>query len=70
MHDYPENYYLDWFGGLGDWSVASDEKSYGAALLLAQESSNNCFQSDVENWLDMWIDGTGAVQYTSGGWAW
>ncbi|NOK61873.1 MAG: Cellulase/cellobiase CelA1 [Chloroflexi bacterium AL-W] len=65
-----ENYYLNWFGGLGDWSVAADEKSYGAALLLAQESSNTRFKNDVESWLNTWINGTGAVQYSPGGLAW
>ena len=64
-----EDYFLNNVGGLGDWSWAVDDHSYGAAVLLAQESDDPAFKPMVEDWLNNWIDGGGNIQYTDGGFA-
>lgn len=64
-----ENYFKHEVGGLGDWSWAVDDHSYGAAVLLARESQDSLFKTQVEGWLDKWIEGKGNIQYTSGGFA-
>lgn len=53
------------------WTQSWDEKSHGAAVLLAQETGNSRYRTDVENWLNYWSDKSGAgIQYTPGGFAW
>ena len=64
-----ENYFKDRVGGLGDWSWATDDHSYGAAVILARESDDPFFKGQVEGWLDQWINGGGNIQYTQGGFA-
>lgn len=64
-----EDYFKNRVGGLGDWSWASDDHSYGAAVILAQESDDPFFQNQVEGWLDKWINGDGNINYTEGGFA-
>ena len=64
-----ENYFKNEIGSLGDWSWAVDDHSYGAAVILAQESADPYFQGQVEGWLDKWINGGGNINYTSGGFA-
>ena len=64
-----ENYFKSEVGLLGDWSWAVDDHSYGAAVILAQESADPYFQGQVEGWLDKWINGGGNINYTSGGFA-
>ena len=64
-----ENYFKNNVGGLGDWSLASDDHSYGAAVILAQESQDTFFKNQVEGWLDRWINGNENIKYTSGGFA-
>ena len=64
-----ENYFKNKVGGLGDWSWAVDDHSYGAAVILAQESKDPFFKGQVEGWLDKWINGKGNVKYTNGGFA-
>ncbi|MDJ0595427.1 MAG: glycoside hydrolase family 9 protein [Pleurocapsa sp. MO_226.B13] len=64
-----ENYFKNNVGGLGDWSWAADDHSYGAAVILAQESDDPFFKSQVEGWLDKWINGGGNINYTTGGFA-
>ncbi|BAZ46748.1 putative endoglucanase [Chondrocystis sp. NIES-4102] len=64
-----ENYFKTKVGGLGDWSWAVDDHSYGAAVILAQESQDSFFKGQVEGWLDKWINGGGNIKYTSGGFA-
>ena len=64
-----ENYFKNNVGGLGDWSWAVDDHSYGAAVILAQESDDSFFKGQVEGWLDRWINGGGNIKYTSGGFA-
>ena len=64
-----ENYFKNEVGGLGDWSMASDDQSYGAAVILAQESDDPYFQNEVEGWLDGWVAGEGNVNYTDDGFA-
>ena len=64
-----EDYFLNNVGGLGDWSWAVDDHSYGAAVILAQESNNPAFKPMVEDWLNNWIDGNENIQYTDGGFA-
>ena len=64
-----EDYFKNQVGGLGDWSWAVDDHSYGAAVILAQESDDSFFKGQVEGWLDQWVNGGGSVNYTSGGFA-
>jgi endoglucanase len=64
-----ENYFKSNVGGLGDWSWAVDDHSYGAAVILAQESNDPFFKGQVEGWLDQWINGNANINYTSGGFA-
>jgi hypothetical protein len=64
-----ENYFKTKIGGLGDWSWAADDHSYGAAVILAQESDDSYFKGQVEGWLNNWMNGTGSIKYTSGGFA-
>ncbi|MEO0409322.1 MAG: glycoside hydrolase family 9 protein [Cyanobacteria bacterium P01_A01_bin.135] len=48
-----------------------DDKSYGTAVMLAQETDNPRYQQDAEAWLNWWSDDSGAgVSYTDGGLAW
>ena len=55
--------------GTHDWS----DKKYGSAVILAQETGDPKYQTQVESWLDRWIidkqDG-GIPEYTDGGLAW
>ncbi len=54
-----------------NWTQSWDDKSYGAAILLAQETGNSKYRNDVEGWLNYWSDKSGAgVKYTPGGLAW
>lgn len=63
-----ESYYS---GSLARWTQSWDDKSYGTAVLLAQETGKANYKSDVEGWLNYWSDKSGAgVSYTSGGLAW
>jgi endoglucanase len=64
-----ENYFKTKIGGLGDWSWAADDQSYGAAVILAQKSSDPFFKGQVEGWLNKWINGGGNIKYTPGGFA-
>ncbi|MCY7278692.1 MAG: glycoside hydrolase family 9 protein [Phormidesmis sp. CAN_BIN44] len=53
------------------WTQSWDEKSYGAAVLLAQETGDSRYRTDVENWLNHWSDQSGAgIKYTPGEFAW
>jgi endoglucanase len=67
-----ENYYQNYLGGLAPSGTQSwDNKSYGSAVLLAQETGKQKYRVDVEQWLDNWTDKSpGGVPYTSGGLAW
>ncbi|MEO1353234.1 MAG: glycoside hydrolase family 9 protein, partial [Cyanobacteria bacterium J06635_15] len=51
------------------WTQSWDNKSYGAAILLAQETGDARYRNDVESWLNSWMPG-GSVSYTDGGLAW
>ena len=66
--DKAQSYYQGVYaGGTQSW----DEKSHGAAVLLAQETGNSRYRTDVENWLNYWSDKSGAgIKYTPGGFAW
>ncbi|HEY9669181.1 MAG TPA: glycoside hydrolase family 9 protein [Coleofasciculaceae cyanobacterium] len=53
------------------WTQSWDDKSYGAAILLAQETGKTQYKNAVESWLNYWTDKSGAgVTYTNGGLAW
>ena len=54
---------------MGDWSYATDDHSYGAATLLAKESSDPFFKEQTKGWLDTWVNGGGNVTMTAGGFA-
>ena len=64
-----EDYFKNQVGGLKDWSWAVDDHSYGAAVILAQESDDSFFKTQVEGWLDKWIGGNANINYTPGGFA-
>ena len=64
-----ESYFKNNVGNLGDWSYATDDHSYGAATLLAKESSDPFFKEQTTRWLDTWVNGGGNVKYTNGGFA-
>ena len=64
-----ENHFKEKVGGLGDWSWAVDDHSYGAAVILAQSSDDPFFQGQVEGWLDKWMNGGGNIKYSNGGFA-
>lgn len=53
------------------WTQSWDNKSYGTAILLAQETGSSQYRNDAEAWLDHWSnrDGNG-ITYTDGGLAW
>ena len=55
----------------GKWTQSWDDKSYGTAILLAQETNERSYLNDVEKWLNYWSaqEGTG-ITYTPGGLAW
>ena len=67
--DKAESYFKNNIGGLGDWTYAADDHSYGAAMILATESDDPFFKGQVKNWLDTWVEGRGNVNYTPGGFA-
>jgi Glycosyl hydrolase family 9/Cellulose binding domain/Calx-beta domain len=53
------------------WTQSWDDKSYGAAILLAQETGKERYRSDVEGWLNYWSDQSGnGITHTPGGLAW
>jgi len=53
------------------WTQSWDDKSYGAAILLAQETGKPQYRNDVEGWLNHWTDKSGGgITYTPGGLAW
>ena len=55
-------------GGLSNgWTQNWDDCSYGAAVLLAEDTGNAKIRSDVEGWLNSWVNGSNGVQITSGG---
>ncbi len=59
------------YQGLARYTHTWDDKAYGTAVLLAQESDNPRYRQDVEGWLDWWSDDSGAgVAQTDGGLAW
>ena len=64
-----EAYFDKQIGQLGDWSYAPDDHSYAAAALLAKESKDPKYKSQVQTWLNNWVNGSGAVKYTPGGFA-
>lgn len=66
-----ETIYQNHLGGLNPgWTLNWDDKSYGAATLLAQQTGGDRYKQDVETWLDAWVEGSNGVQITSGGLRW
>lgn len=53
-------------GGTLSW----DDKSYGAAILLTQQTGALRYRQDVEAWLNAWVNGTDGIQITDGGLRW
>ena len=62
--DKAENYFRDKIGGLGDWTYAADDHSYGAAMILAKESDDPFFKEQYQKWIDTWINEEGGVNDT------
>ncbi|MDJ0649480.1 MAG: glycoside hydrolase family 9 protein [Xenococcaceae cyanobacterium MO_188.B19] len=69
-----EQYYQDTNGiQYAPFTQNWDDKKYGTAVLLAQETGDTQYQVQVEAWLDRWmIDRSqgGIPKYTEGGLAW
>jgi endoglucanase len=60
--------YRNQVGGLGrGWTLNWDDVSYGAAVLLAQDTRDSRILGDVTGWLDSWVQGTNGVRITAGG---
>ena len=64
-----ENYFRDKIGGLGDWTYAADDHSYGAAMILAKESDDPFFKQQYQKWIDIWINEKGGINDTPNGFA-
>ena len=64
-----ENYFKEKVGFLGDWTYAADDHSYGAAMILAQESDDPFFKGQVKNWINTWERGKGGINDTPAGFA-
>ena len=64
-----ENYLRDRVQYSGDWSYAADDHSYAAYVLLAKESSDPYFKSEVHRWLKNWIEGIPPVYHSASGFA-
>ena len=64
-----EDYFRNNIGGLGDWTYAADDHSYGAVMMLAKESEDPLFKEQYKKWLDIWIDEKGGVNDTPKGFA-
>ncbi|NJN59282.1 MAG: hypothetical protein HC879_18175 [Leptolyngbyaceae cyanobacterium SL_5_9] len=52
------------------WTHDWDNKSYGAAILLAQATGEGIYKEQIKSWLDDWTSKSGSIQYTEGGLAW
>ena len=69
-----EQYYQDTNGiQYAPWTQNWDDKKYGTAILLAQETGDTQYQVQVEAWLDRWMidkSNGGIPTYTEGGLAW
>jgi endoglucanase len=60
--------YRQSIGGLSrGWTLNWDDVSYGAAVLLAQDTGDSRIQGDVRGWLDSWVTGSNGVSITAGG---
>ncbi len=46
------------------WTIAWDDKSYGAYVLLAELTGQSQYMQDAERWLDYWSDGYNGQQIT------
>ena len=62
-------------GGIAteSWTHDWDGKTYGTAILLAQETGDSEYQNQVESWLDRWLvdkSEGGIPEYSEGGLAW
>ncbi|HEY9768319.1 MAG TPA: glycoside hydrolase family 9 protein [Coleofasciculaceae cyanobacterium] len=64
-----ENYLREQIKSSGDWSYAADDHSYAAYALVAKESSDPYFKSEVDRWLGKWIEGVPPVEYSPDGFA-
>ncbi|MEQ9232689.1 glycoside hydrolase family 9 protein [Coleofasciculus sp. E2-BRE-01] len=59
------------YQGIGPgWTQSWDDKSYGSAIMLAQETGKSEYKGDVEGWLNSWLPGGSTATYTDGGLAW
>jgi endoglucanase len=54
------------------WTLAWDDKSYGAYVLLAELTGKQSYVDDANRWLDYWTTGVDGqrVRYSPGGQAW
>lgn len=64
-----ENYLRDRVKNTGDWTYAADDHSYAAYALLARDSSDPYFKSEVNRWLGAWLKGVPPIHHSSGGFA-
>lgn len=63
---------MSYFPGIDPMRTQTwDDKAYGAAILLAQQTNQALYRYQIETWLNTWSDKSGAgVAYTPGGLAW
>jgi endoglucanase len=54
------------------WTIAWDDKAYGAYVLLARLTGKQVYIADANRWLDYWTTGVNGqrVRYSPGGQAW
>lgn len=53
------------------WTHNWDNKSYGTAILLAQETKDIIYRDEVRSWLNNWSnEGANGITHTQGGLAW
>jgi hypothetical protein len=68
-----ESLFAERFANAGArWTHSWDDKSYGAAILLAQLTGKQVYKNFAQRWLDYWTVGVNGarIAYTPGGLAW
>lgn len=64
-----ENYYRQGIGHIGSYTMATDDHSYAAMTLLAQESADPFFKEEFKSWAQNWLTGSGGINITDAGFA-
>ncbi len=71
LADAEAEYARSFAGQTMTWTHSWDDKRYGAAVMLAQETGKSVYKVDAERWLDYWSvginGGANRISYTPGG---